>query len=580
MAVCLLLLGSLLSGLTGCGEPEQRTEQYIQALSDDYIKGWMAFYPTRALSAGSAEEASKLEDYSLERIGEWVAFNRRMLGRLQAAPPPASLDDRIDVRLLVNQVNQELNRWDESGRYKRDPLMYAGLVNHALTPLLVRDTLSPARKIEAVINRLENIGTEFCQSARNNLEDGRPAATASAIRQVRSTARFIRNGLVAAMGDTSLEDQRRLEDVCNRTAEQLNAFARYLEEDLSPGLTLKDAYGEELYTRELALSADPGMTPERLEKTAMAEIQTVRGLMEQLARLYWAETRTTPVPVDFSQLIDPVLADMEANRASDQRDFLRIFLDLIDRSEQFLARNDLITLPAARSLFTALSPSHFAGAAVGGVYSSGPFNPEADTLFYLPTIPDSAPEEARDGFYRSFNNHFNIMIITHEIYPGHYLQLKTAAYHPRRVRALFSGNTFTEGWASFCEQMMLDQGWDSDNHLTRLAHLRKRLENAVRAYVSVQVHCRGWQREQVHRFSVETGLLPPQFAENLWDRALHSPIQLTSYFIGFQRFSRLYLSEKARLGEEFQLKAFNDAIVQSGGMPLEMLEEYLEEEGR
>ncbi len=144
------------------------------------------------------------------------------------------------------------------------------------------------------------------------------------------------------------------------------------------------------------------------------------------------------------------MAEMESHRASNQSEFLQEFLDLIDRSRIFLDETDLIDLPEHETLFTALSPSHFAGAAVGGVYSAGPFDPEAETLFYLPTVPDTAPQVVKDGFYRSFNSHFNTMIITHEIYPGHYLQLKAAASNPSRVRSLFAGDDFTEGWASFC----------------------------------------------------------------------------------------------------------------------------------
>jgi uncharacterized protein (DUF885 family) len=169
------------------------------------------------------------------------------------------------------------------------------------------------------------------------------------------------------------------------------------------------------------------------------------------------------------------------------------------------------------------------------------------------------------------------MIITHEIYPGHYLQLKVAASHPSRIRALFAGNDFTEGWASFCEQMTLDAGFEGDPPLTRMAHLRKRLENAVRAYVSVQVHCRGWSRNQLHTFAVETGLLPPQFADNLWHRAVLTPIQLPSYFLGFRVFDEAFRREQARLGDEFSLKDFNNAVINSGGIPMELLEDYLGE---
>ncbi len=293
--------------------------------------------------------------------------------------------------------------------------------------------------------------------------------------------------------------------------------------------------------------------------------------MEDLARTRWA----VGPEADFETIIEPIMAEMESHRASNQEEFLQEFLDLIDRSRAFLEEKDLIDLPVHETLFTALSPSYFAGAAVGGVYSAGPFDPEAETLFYLPSVPDSAPEAVKEGFYRSFNTHFNTMIITHEIYPGHYLQLKVAAGHPSRVRPLFVGDDFTEGWASFVEQMTLDAGFDDDQPLTRMAHLRKRLENAVRAYVSVQVHCRGWNRDQLSVFAVETGLLPPQFAENLWHRALLSPIQLPSYFVGFRVFDEAYKAEQKRLGSDFSTKEFNDKVVNSGGAPMSMVEEIL-----
>jgi uncharacterized protein (DUF885 family) len=195
---------------------------------------------------------------------------------------------------------------------------------------------------------------------------------------------------------------------------------------------------------------------------------------------------------------------------------------------------------------------------------------------YLPTVPDTSDLKTREGFYRSFNNHFNTMIITHEIIPGHYLQLKMAAGHKRRVRALFGGDLFAEGWASLCEELTLDHGWDGDHPLTRLAHLRKRLENAVRAYVSVRVHCDGWDRRKTTEFAVETGWLPRQFAVNLWHRVISSPLQLTSYFLGYNAFTAAYRSEKERLGHGFSPFYFSKRILESGSVPIDMLPALLE----
>jgi len=561
----LLLLLALVI-LCGCQQPSTDT---ITAIADDYLNGWVDFYPSRALSAGLTEAAPRLEDFNENRVEDWLIFNGNVLARLQALPEPSSLDDRIDRQLLEGQIQREFFRWGEDAAHRTDSQTYSGLINHSLTAVLVRKNLSEQEKLDAVLKRLQGLHT-LCETARRNLVDGRPSATEASIRDLRSTAAFIEGNLMAAL-EVSDENPHRetLAAASAQTSGDLSDLAEWLGNDLS--LSLSDAYGEELYARKLALAYGGHLTPEILERIAMEEIETVRGLMEELARSSWEDDPA----LDFNELIQPILAEMESHRADNQEEFLQEFLDLIDRSRRFLEEKDLVDLPQHETLFTALSPSHFAGAAVGGVYSAGPFDPEAETLFYLPSVPDTAPEAARDGFYRSFNSHFNTMIITHEIYPGHYLQLKIAAAHPSRIRALFAGNDFTEGWASFCEQMTLDAGWDDDQPLTRMAHLRKRLENAVRAFVSVQVHCRGWSAEELHTFAVETGLLPPQFAENLWHRALLSPIQLPSYFIGFRVFDDAYRREQARLGDSFSTKAFNNAMVDSGGIPMEMLEEYV-----
>ena len=567
LLVCLIFLT-----LTGCQPTlDSPPGDDISSIADNYLEVWSGFYPSRALMAGQADAVMQLEDLSQSAIDAWLAANRQTLSRIRNLPEPSSIDDRIDRELLEGQIEREIFAWEEAEIHRTDPQTYSNLINHSLTAVLVRKNLSEEQKLDAALKRLQALQT-LCETAQDNLVNGRTSATESSIREIRSTAAFFEGKLLTALGITDDSPHREsLSATAIQTAERLSGLADWLENELSP--SLGDAYGQDFYARKLALAYGAHMTPEILERIAMEEIETVRGLMEELAQISWGNSTAA-----FNERIQPILAEMEDHRAANQQEFLQEFLDLIDRSRTFLVEQDLIDLPEHETLFTALSPSHFAGAAVGGVYSAGPFDPEAETLFYLPSVPDSAPEAAKDGFYRSFNSHFNTMIITHEIYPGHYLQLKVAAGHPSRIRPLFTGNDFTEGWASFVEQMTLDAGFDDDQPLTRMAHLRKRLENAVRAYVSVQVHCRGWSRDQLSVFAVETGLLPPQFAENLWHRALLSPIQLPSYFIGFRVFDEAYEREEARLGETFSIKEINNAVVDSGGIPMEMLAEYLEAE--
>ncbi|MGD9021016.1 MAG: DUF885 family protein, partial [Lysobacterales bacterium] len=366
-------------------------------------------------------------------------------------------------------------------------------------------------------------------------------------------------------------------DAVAQTTARMHALAQHIRANVLPSASVPGKFGRGVYARKLAIFSDNTLTPGNLPPMALEEIEQVRQLMLDVASRWWAETNAgQPAPVGQA-LIEAALEAMEEDRAGTQQELLQVFKTAISDSMDFLVRHDLATLPGNRDIIVDLLPEHSPMARVGGVFPPGPFDPQAKTLLYLPSIPDDAPLEARDGFYRSFNNHFNRMIISHEIFPGHDMQYKVALAKASKLRALFSNPYYAEGWASFSEVLMLEAGWGNGNHLTRLAHLRKRLENATRAYISVMVHTEGWQRDQVIEFAKTRGWLPAQFAINLWDRAsdLYLSLQLTTYFVGSREFTALWETEQQRLGGQFNQRQFVDAVLATGSVPIDLLGELV-----
>lgn len=550
-----------------------RGDAQVGELCDAYIAEWRQFYPSRALAAGDNQAAFQFEDLSLNRVDRWLQLNTAVLDKLKRLGPLKSLspDDRIDARLLRRQILTEIEKWERERPHQHSPGLYGELISQAMTYILARGLPEAGQTVRAVMKRLEGIDS-LCDTGIRHLKDGSPERTKRGVNGLESTAQFYEKNLPEIAKKWQEGKEEAVERKARETAGKIRQLVTHIKEKVIPHLTGPDALGKENYTRKLKIYTGSSLTPDRLEKIALEEIETVRQMMARAAGEFWREQNPgKEIPRELKDLMDDALEAMESHRVDNQQDFLNYFKELIDRAEDFVRQKKIASLPAKRTLFTALSPAHFAGAAVGGVYPAGPFDPEADTLLYLPTVPDSAPAEVKEGFYRSFNNHFNTMIIPHEIIPGHYLQLKIASTHPRRVRSLFADDLYVEGWATLCEQITLAAGWDGGNTLTYLAHLRKRLENATRAYTSVQVHCNGWNREKLVRFAVEKGLLPPQFAVNLWDRVMNSPLQLTSYFLGFRAFSGLLEKEKKGRGEKFNLREFNDKILRAGAVPLEEL---------
>jgi uncharacterized protein (DUF885 family) len=347
----------------------------------------------------------------------------------------------------------------------------------------------------------------------------------------------------------------------------------------APGPTFP--LGRDAYAAELVRYYDMEITPEEVAERALQEIREVRRLMTETAAAHWAETHSEapappPPPDDDGAIVAWALAEMEENRASDQEESLALFTRFADEAEAFVRESGIATLPTERTLDIVLTPAS-AGPAqrIGFVDPAPPFDPAGRTVLSIPTIEDTLPEAEKEDFYRSFNNHFNKAIIVHELFPGHYMQAKIAAQSPRQARILFPYEPYIEGWATLVEKIALDAGWDDGNRLTYLAHLRKRMENANRAYTSVQVHCFGWTEEQVLRFSTEEALVAPQFARSLWGRLERSPMQMTSYFLGADILRGILEAERERLGEDFDVRAFNDAILRAGPVPFDLIPEVV-----
>ena len=541
-------------------------------LIEYYIEEWIGFYPSKALSNGLKGAAWQFEDFSGNRVEEWIDFNLQTMKMLDALPD-VSVNVAINKRVLRRQARRELERWVHDGALVNQPIWYAEVISQALTYILVREQFTPEEKFEAVLQRLKGVQS-LCELGITNLQNGSPERTRRAVEILERTRTFYHGSLPGLMHDWSGgKPQEQVTQDISDTVNSVDALVRHIRETVLPDTSIPDRLDDRDYERKLRIYTDSDLTPAQLRDSAAAEIEEVRRLMAIEAEAWWNEQGSdSPMPADENELLEAVMVEMEQARSDNRSDFLNLFRELTDRAERFLVQNDLATVPLPRTIYVGLSPDHFSGAAYGGVYAAGPFNPGADTLFYLPSIPDDSTPEQKNGFYRSFNDHFNTMIIAHEIYPGHYLQLRVAAGAAPALRTLFANGVYVEGWGTFSEELMLDAGWDDQNRLTRLAHLRKRLENATRAYVSVMVHVHDWDKDQLMEFAVTRGLLPPQFALNLWVRVMNNPLQIPSYFLGFHGFRKLWQEEQARLGDKFSTREFVDGVLQAGPIPIDALD--------
>jgi len=545
-------------------------EAAYQGLVQEYLETWTDFYPSRAVALGLHLHLAQAEDRQAEVVEHWLSWNRQVLDSILRQPEALPVDLRIDLRLLENRVRGELRSWGNGAPLRDSPSVYTRTVGDLMRiPEEVRGFTGEELE-EAVANRITAAGT-VARDLRAQLRTGPRQEVYDAARSLRGARENLQRLADRFPG---------LDSVAEATDEDLLSATAYLAEEVertdAPG---NQILGRDRYARELELYYGMRITPEEVASQALREMESVRDLIIGVSREYWLETYPQePLPESVEELVERVSAEMENNRASSEQEALENFTRYAQEAEAFVAEAGLATLPPDRTLEIRLTPES-AGPMqrIGSVDSPPPFDPDPMTVLSIPTIPDTFPAREKEDFYRSFNNHFNKSIIIHELFPGHYMQLKIASSNPRWIRSFFPYEPYIEGWATLVETFALDAGWDDFNKLTYLAHLRKRLENANRAYTSVQVHCFDWDEERVREFSRKEAFLAPQFAESLWGRLLRSPMQMTSYFMGKEMFMDVLEEERARLGEGFDLRTFNDIILEAGAVPIDMIPDLLRE---
>lgn len=536
-----------------------------------YIEQWKQFYPSRALAQGIHTAVFDYEDRSDESIQAWLKFNKTTLKELDPAETYAQ-EHRIDARLLRMQIRSEIARWEEDAPHRQSLSLYARLIANAVEPVLEADFLTAPERARLICKRLGNV-RQLCVATRNNLEKADREDLERSLQSLDRSATFYAEELPEQAKAWRLPDNcQNLAQQCQAAAADIRALIAHATTRLLPEApAASPVLSREAYANQLRLYTDRPLTPEQLAEAARREIEHVRQRIGEVSRDYLRQQYPArPVPEQYDDIVAAAFADMEKDAPENGAEYLQFWQELSDAAIQFIEEHDIATLPEFQTLRILPAPESAGPAArIGWVDSAPPFAPNPLTTLYLPSIPDTFPERERKEFWASFNKPFNRMIVIHELFPGHYMQIKISRETPHPVRLLFPYGPYFEGWATFCERIVLDAGWDSDRPLTFLAHLRKRLENANRAYTSVQVHCNGWDREQIMKFSTETSLLAPQFAKSLWGRLLRSPIQMTSYFLGGLQFTERYEAERSRLGRAFVLKDFMDTVMRAGPIPID-----------
>ncbi len=168
----------------------------------------------------------------------------------------------------------------------------------------------------------------------------------------------------------------------------------------------------------------------------------------------------------------------------------------------------------------------------------------------------------------------------HETVPGHHLQIalsQESTQIPALRRYGFGFSAYVEGWALYAEQLAQEMGANDADPWGEAGFLQSFLFRAARLVTDTGIHAKRWGRAQATQYMVDTIGNTPSRAQREVERYFAGPGQANSYKVGHTVWAKAREEAKARLGPKFDLKAYHDAVLLSGAMPLTVLQRHVSE---
>ena len=547
-----------------------------EAVAEEYIKGYLGAHPLEGTALGLHEYDGKITDYSRLALDAELSRLRRFDDRL-AKFDPGKLSPRqsIDLRILQAAVKKDLFEMQDMSVFERNPMVYASAAD---VNVYIKRNFAPledrVRSLVAIESQIPNI----LIAARTNLNEVVPKPYVElAIQIAKGSAEFLKKDLVAAIGNIKDEQLRGAFHEANRKgANALNDYAAWLEREKLPKASMDFALGEEKFGRFLAQTELVDLPPQKILEIGLEQLKTEQAAFAEGAKKI--DPNKSPIEV-FKQIQSehPTPQNLIADVAKD-----------LDKIRKYVVSQHLVSIPSEVRAKVKETPQYLRATSFASMDTPGPFEKRANEAYYYVTPAENDwPEKQKEEWLTAFNYYTSDVVSIHETYPGHYVQLLHLNTSPaNKVEKIFASYAFVEGWAHYCEKMMLDEGYGSSTNSTpseddvkraakyRMAQADEALLRLCRLCVSIKMHTHKMSLDEATKFFQENCYYEEKPARQEAMRGTFDPGVL-NYTLGKLQILKLRDDYKAQQGDDFSLQKFHNEILNHGMPPIRLLREMM-----
>ncbi|MGH8148142.1 MAG: DUF885 domain-containing protein, partial [Rhodanobacteraceae bacterium] len=498
-----LLLMPLLASATVPVDTKAADQAFTQLADRYFDEFYLPTNPSSATSYGIHKYDGKLEDYSRAGIDAEVTTLKSWEARVAKVDPVSlSLYIRGDRELVLNNIRSTLLTLQSIRPWQKNPDFYSSGITSSAFTLMERKFAPPETRLRDLISREKQMPAVL-QAARTNLKNPPKIYTQIALEQLPGLIHFFQHDVPSAFTDvTDAALQKQFTASNTAVIKALGDYQAWLKQEVLPNSHGDFRIGAKASREKLKYDE---MVDLPLDKLIAIDIQNMRANQAEFAKV--------AKQLDPNKTPRQVLAELAADHPSPDK-LLATFRSTFGTLIGFSKSHHIITIPSTVQPTVEETPPFMRAITFASMDTPGPYESKATTAYFNVTVPDPKwPKQRVDQFMAQFSYPVITSIATHEAYPGHYVQFLWMHKVHDRVRKLLGSATNAEGWAHYCEQMMLDEGlaqyeFPHDRRqqlLLKLGQLQDALLRNARFIVGIKLHTGKMTMAQAVDFFVDEG---------------------------------------------------------------------------
>ena len=518
---------------------------------------------------------AQMEDYSAASTAKEVAALHSYEGKI-AAIDPAGLDESVaaDRQILVNSIRSQILSLEVIRNWEKNPDNYSSGVTSAIFVLMERPFAPADVRLRSAIARERQIPRVFLE-ARKNLKNPPRIFTEIALEQIDGLVAFFTTDVPSAFADAKDPKLKaEFRQTNGAVIQALKEYGVWMRSDLLARSHGEYRLGGEVFRKKLEYDEMVDLPLDRLLEVAYTDLHKNQAEFGRIAK----EVDPTKTPAE-------VLAQLALDHPAPDKllpPFQSTFAGLIG----FIRARKIITIPSEVEPTLEETPPFERATTFASMDPPGPFETHSTKAYFNVTLPERSwtPEHVAEHM-ASFNVGTIISTSVHEAYPGHYVQFLWQDKFPSKVRKIVGANTNIEGWAHYCEQMMLDEGYGQpgagardarEARLIRLGQLQDALLRDARFINSIKLHT--GEGEATGQWTIEqaVGLFEREgyqtHAVGLVETKRGTADATYLYYtLGKLEIMKLREDVRAKEGAAFDLERFHDDFMRQGPVPLKVI---------